>query len=240
MQVLWNPWHGCDKISAGCQNCYVYRRDARYEKDSSIVTKTASFDLPIKRSRNGDYKVKSGTLVNTCFTSDFLLEKADVWREEAWRMIKERYDLNFFFITKRIDRFWHTLPNDWGDGYDNVCIGCTVENTDRANYRLPIFLAAPIKHRYIICEPLLSGIDLTEFLCTDGAIQKVIAGGESGYSARVCEYEWILKIRDACETAKVPFWFKQTGANFKKDGKLYPILRKDQHTQARKANINLL
>lgn len=43
-------------------------------------------------------------------------------------MIKERSDLNFMILTKRIERFFESLPNDWGDGYDNVYIGCTVEN----------------------------------------------------------------------------------------------------------------
>lgn len=44
---LWNAWHGCHKISAGCQNCYMFRRDAKYGKDSTMVTKTANFRLPI-------------------------------------------------------------------------------------------------------------------------------------------------------------------------------------------------
>ena len=49
--VVWNPWHGCKKISSGCENCYVYRRDMQFGKDSSIVTKTLDFDLPIKKIR---------------------------------------------------------------------------------------------------------------------------------------------------------------------------------------------
>ena len=44
---LWNPWHGCTKCSPGCRNCYVYRRDAEFGKDASIVKKTASFNLPV-------------------------------------------------------------------------------------------------------------------------------------------------------------------------------------------------
>lgn len=47
---LWNPWHGCTKCSPGCQNCYVYRRDAEFGKDASIVKKTASFNLPVKKT----------------------------------------------------------------------------------------------------------------------------------------------------------------------------------------------
>ena len=55
---IWNPWHGCHKISPGCYNCYVYRRDAEFGKDSSIVTKTANFDMPIKRNRQKQYKLQ--------------------------------------------------------------------------------------------------------------------------------------------------------------------------------------
>lgn len=47
----WNPWHGCHKISPGCMNCYVYRRDSKYEIDSSTVRKTADFDLPVRLKR---------------------------------------------------------------------------------------------------------------------------------------------------------------------------------------------
>ena len=51
--ALWNPWHGCTKISPGCVNCYMYARDAEFGKDSSVVTKTASFNLPVRRTRQG-------------------------------------------------------------------------------------------------------------------------------------------------------------------------------------------
>ena len=50
---IWNPWHGCHKISEGCLNCYMFRRDAMYDKDSNIVTKTSTFNAPVKRSRDG-------------------------------------------------------------------------------------------------------------------------------------------------------------------------------------------
>ena len=57
MSVSWNLWHGCHKISEGCRHCYVYRQDSRYDKDSSVVTRTAAFDLPLRRKRNGDFRV---------------------------------------------------------------------------------------------------------------------------------------------------------------------------------------
>ena len=122
MSVGWNPWHGCRKISEGCRHCYVYRQDERHDKDSSEVRKTSAFNLPVRRSRDGRFKVPAGEMVYTCFTSDFLVEEADAWRAEAWEMIRTRSDLRFFFITKRIDRLMQVLPPDWGDGYEKKAI----------------------------------------------------------------------------------------------------------------------
>lgn len=233
----WNPWHGCKKISAGCQNCYVYRMDKQFDKDSTVVGKNKDFDLPVRKGRNKEYKLKNDEIVYTCLSSDFFLEEADEWRKEAWEMIKEREDLVFFIITKRIDRFNINLPDDWNDGYNNVIICCTTENQDRADYRLPIFLGLPIKHKKIICEPLLEKINLSNYLSNQ--IEEVIVGGESGEEARKCDYDWVIDIRNQCEENGIHFTFKQTGANFIKDGKKYRIKRQDQHNQAIKANINL-
>lgn len=235
--MMWNLWHGCHKISAGCIHCYVYRGDAKREVDSSMVAKTKNFDLPVRMKRNGDYKVPSGTLVYTCFTSDFLVADADSWRAEAWQMMRLRSDLNFLMITKRIDRLQECLPDDWGDGYNNVTICCTIENQDRADYRLPIYKAAPIKHKVLICEPLLERIDLRSY-DVGSWIEQVVVGGESGMEARHCAFEWVMEIHDLCVKSNVSFWFKQTGAKFVKDGKLYSIKRHFQHSQARKAGLN--
>lgn len=236
--VIWNLWHGCHKLSPGCKYCYVYRGDARREVDSSVVAQTKNFDLPLRKKRNGEYKIPSGTLVYTCFTSDFFVEDADQWRTQAWEMMRQRSDLSFLFITKRIDRFARCLPDDWGDGYENVTICCTVENQACADYRLPIYKAAPIKHKVIICEPLLERIDLQPFHI-GGWVEQVVAGGESGMDARPCDFSWIMELRNICAENGVAFWFKQTGAKFIKDGTLYRIKRQFQHSQARKAGVNV-
>ena len=99
MSISWNPWHGCCKISEGCRNFYVYRQDSRHDKDSREVRQTAMVDRPIRRSRDGRFKVPAGEIVYTCFTSDFLLEEADDWRAEAWEMMRIRHDLRFMFFT---------------------------------------------------------------------------------------------------------------------------------------------
>lgn len=169
--VMWNLWHGCHKLSSGCKHCCVYRGDSRRDVDSAVVTQTKNFDLPIRRKRNGEYKIPSGTLVYTCFTSDFLVEDADGWRPDAWEPLLERIDLRSFHI------------GDW--------------------------------------------------------IEQVVVGGESGYDVRPCDFDWVMELHDVCAEGKVSFWFKQTGAKFVKDGRLYHIKRQFQHSQARKAGINI-
>lgn len=237
MSALWNPWHGCHKLSAGCKNCYVYRIDTSHEKNASEVKKNiTTFNEPIKKNRSGEYKHPSGTFFYTCFSSDFFLEDADAWRGEAWRMMKERSDCHFLFITKRIDRFRACIPEDWGNGYDNVSIAVTTENQKMADYRLPIYLSLPIKHKSIICEPLLEVIDISKYLTAE--IESVSVGGESGAEARVCDYAWVLDIRRQCVEANVSFEYHQTGARLIKDGKLYHIPRDKQHEQAEKARID--
>ncbi len=238
MSVRWNPWHGCRKISEGCRHCYVYRQDARHGLASDEVRRTAAFNLPVRRSRDGRFRIPARETVYTCFTSDFLVEEADAWRAEAWEMIRLRHDLRFFFITKRIDRLAAVLPPDWGDGFEHVAVGCTVENQTEADRRLPLFLEAPLRHRIIIGAPLLGPLDLTPYLTA--AIEEVSVGGESGSDVRPCDYDWVRTIRDQCVAAHVPFRFHQTGARLLKEGRLYRIPRDRQHEQARKAGIDYL
>ena len=119
-----------------------------------------------------------------------------------------------------------------------MTICCTVENRERADYRLPIFRAVPIKHKRIICEPLLERIDLAPYDIGEW-VEQVVAGGESGPEARPCDFDWVMTLRDECERQRVSFWFKQTGAGFVKEGRLYSVPRHAQHLQARKAGINL-
>lgn len=236
----WNPWHGCEKISPGCRNCYVFRRDESFDKDASKVHKTADFDLPIKKNRSGEYKLTpDGDFCYTCFTSDFFVPQADGWREAAYSFMKERSDLLFYIITKRPERFYKVLPTDWGDGYDNVYISCTVENNEFAHKRLPVYLDLPIKHKSIVVEPMLEEVDLTPFFEKyKSQIECVTVGGESGDLARLCEYDWVLSLRESCVKYNVAFHYHQTGARLFVGDRLYNIPRRKQMSQARKAGID--
>lgn len=237
MEITWNPWHGCHKKSEGCFHCYMFRIDAKHNRDSSIVEKTGNFYLPIKKNRQKEYKIKSDTTIFMCFTSDFFVEEADGWREEVWSMIKERQDCKFLFLTKRPERFYTGLPADWGDGYENVVMGVSCENQKRAEERLSILVELPLKHRIISVAPMLEKIEIEKYLLDK--IEQVICDGESGEQARELHYDWVLDIREQCKRKQVNFWFRQTGANFIKDGKHYRIPKNKQMEQAQKAGINI-
>lgn len=236
----WEPWTGCYKVSEGCTYCFYYGPySKRYGQNA--ITKADDFYKPLEtvympRKKITKYKMEGGKTVYTCFTTDFFLAEADEWRVEAWDIIKQRPDLHFVFITKRIDRFSVSLPEDWGGGYDNVTIGCSVENQETADYRLPLFISYPIKHRFITCGPLLSRIDLSPYL---QGVETVSASGEAGREARECDYEWILDIRAQCVKAGVPFAFRSTGSHFRKDGVLHKINPKMQHRTARETGIDI-
>lgn len=148
-------------------------------------------------------------------------------------MIRYRSDLQFFIITKRIVRAAACFPPDWGTGYPNVTICCTTENQQAADERLPVLLQLPIAKKEIICEPLLTPIQLQPYL--QPQISRVTVGGESGEQARLCRWEWVTSLAAQCRAANVPFVFKQTGARFEKDGICYKIPRRLQQIQAQKA-----
>ncbi len=231
---MWNPWRGCKKCSEGCLHCYIHKGDAKRGTDTNEIVKTKDFGKPAERLKNGSCKMKSG-IVYTCFSTDFLIEEADEWRSECWQMIKERQDCTFLFLTKRINRFMECIPEDWGEGYENVVVCCTVENQKNADYKLDIFSRLPIKHKCITVQPLLEKTDIEKYL---GDIELVVVGGESDRDARPLDYSWVLDIREQCIRKNVSFEFRQCGTYFIKDGKQYNMQTKDLCSQAKKAGID--
>ncbi len=232
--AMWNPWRGCKKCSDGCLHCYIHKGDAKRNINTNDIIKTKDFNKPIEKNKNGEYKMKSG-LVYLCFSTDFLIEEADEWRKDCWKMIKERNDCTFLFLTKRIDRFIKCIPDDWGDGYDNVVVCCTIENQKNADYKLSIFAGLLIKHKCITAQPLLENIDIEKYLDN---IELVVVGGESDINARPPDYSWALSIREQCIRKNINFEFRQCGTYFIKDGKQYKLQTKDLIKHAKLANID--
>lgn len=100
-------------------------------------------------------------------------------------------------------------------------LGVTCENQPTADERIPILAETPAAVRFVSCEPLLSNIDIRHFLrwhfpChVDNfqipPIDWLICGGEAGSGARPMHPEWARSLRDQCQAAGVPYFFKQFG-----------------------------
>ncbi len=117
--------------------------------------------------------------------------------------------------------------NEWSrsDGIgapENVWIGTTVEDQQRADERIPQLLAIPARVRFLSCEPLLGPVRFANVTNRADCVQQlgkpalngihwVICGGESGAVARPMRYAWAASLRDQCAAVGVPFFFKQWG-----------------------------
>lgn len=239
MHDIWNPWHGCVKCSEGCQNCYMYFLDRVRERNGADIYRTKSgFTYPIQKQRGGGYKIKSGELIRVCMSSDFFLEEADNWRDEAWKMIRQRPDVKFFLLTKRPQRVADCLPKNWGDGWDNVMFNVTCENQRRADERIPILKELPFKHKGIMCAPFIGAVSIEKYL-GDNVIEQVICGGENYDGARPCNFDWVKSLRAECVAHNITFCFIETGTIFIKDGKRYYLPKKPlQSEMAFKSGMN--
>lgn len=240
MHDIWNPWHGCIKKSEGCKHCYMFYLDKVHNNkiESNVVYRTNNFNYPLQKDRSGEYKVKSGEQLRICMTSDFFVEEADEWRNEAWDIIRKRKDISFFILTKRPERVREHLPSDWEDGYENVLFNVTCENQIRADERIPILLDLPFKHKGIMCAPFIGRVSIDKYL-DSGQIEQVIVGGENYDGARPCSFDWVKELHDSCVKRNITFCFMETGSVFIKDGKEYKIPSKDmQSKMAFKSGMN--
>ena len=220
--IPWNPWHGCKRASPGCKNCFVFKMDQRYGRDTNLIAKgKTTYELR-------DKDCPPGSLVKLCFSSDFFIEEADEWRGGCWDVIRRRRDCIFVTTTKRPERIRACLPPDWGDGWENVWIAVSCENQRRADERIPLLLDVPAKHKWVSLKPFIGEIDLDKYLAT-GQIKTVLAGGENYEGMRPLHYEWVKTIYDQCIAHNVEFIFGQTGNVFVKNGRIYYI--KDTKTQ---------
>jgi protein gp37 len=217
----------------------MYYLDKKRGMDGSVVYRTRNgYTYPLQKTRDGAFKVKSGELIRVCMASDFFVEEADCWRDDAWQVMRVRSDVKFFLLTKRPERVAACLPEDWGDGWDNVFFNVTCENQRRADERIPILLSLPFKHKGIMTAPLIGGIEIDHFLAA-GQIEQVITGGENYDGARPCDFEWVKSLSRQCKRHDVTFCFIETGSKFIKDGRLYSMPSKQvQSEMAFKAGVN--
>ncbi len=101
----WNPWQGCHKVSSGCKNCYMYTEKNLYGQDPATVvrSKDATFYAPLKWEKAA---AASGVQqkVFACSWSDFFIEEADSWRDEALAIMALTPHLTYQILTKRPER----------------------------------------------------------------------------------------------------------------------------------------
>lgn len=202
-----NFWYGCRKVSAGCKFCYAEREMGRYQRDFHTVTRAKGFDKPRR------WKQPAKVFVNSW--SDFFIEDADDWRDDAWGVIRDTPHLTYQILTKRPERIIDHLPIDWGDGWANVWLGVSVENDD-VTERIAVLQELPAVVRFISFEPLLGPIihwDAT-------GIHWAIVGGESGDKARPMDVGWAVKLWRECQEWGVAFFMKQLGGWPDKRGRL--------------------
>ncbi|MCJ7586832.1 MAG: phage Gp37/Gp68 family protein [Candidatus Aminicenantes bacterium] len=209
-ESTWNPVTGCSKISAGCLNCYAERMARRlqamgvasYIKGFSVALHEEALELPNK------WRKPRAIFVNSM--SDLFHEGVpEAFIRQVFSVMNRARQHRYQILTKRSERLMQIAPSlPWAE---NIWMGVTVED-ERNIHRVDHLRKSPAAVKFLSLEPLLGPVSS---LVLDG-IDWVIVGGESGPGARPIEERWVLDIKEKCQGAGVPFFFKQWGGVKKK------------------------
>jgi len=213
-EVTWNPSTGCDRTSPGCDNCYALTLAKRlqamgqpkYQNDGDPRTSGPGFKLTVHPDALDI--PRSWTTPRTIFVnsmSDLFHQDVPVgFIRDVFDVMADTPQHQYQVLTKRSQRLAKVADTlTWPA---NVWMGVSVE-TSKYAFRIRHLAEVPAAVRFLSCEPLLGPLDDLQL---DG-IHWVIAGGESGPKARPMHPDWVRSIRDQCEAAGVPFFFKQWG-----------------------------
>lgn len=210
----WNPVTGCTKISPGCQNCYAERMAKRlqamgnpnYHNGFKVTPQPSMLGHPLK------WKTPQRIFVNSM--SDLFHDEVDLdYIQRVFDVISRAHWHQFQVLTKRAERLLELSEKlDWPK---NLWMGVSVEN-QQATYRIDYLRKTGASIKFLSIEPLIGPIKKIDL----SGIDWVIVGGESGPKSRPMKKEWVIEILDACDTKKIPFFFKQWGGiNKKKAGR---------------------
>lgn len=227
--ATWNPVRGCTKISPGCKHCYAERFAERFrgvkghpfEFGFDLRLVPDKLDEPLRWKRPRRIFVNSmSDLFHEWVPKEFIGRVANVMNRADWH--------TYQVLTKRAARLREILSTSLSDAASKSHIwwGVSVEDRKYGIPRIAQLQDAPALVRFLSIEPLLEDLGT---LNLDG-ISWVIVGGESGPGARPMKREWVVSIREQCDAAGVPFFFKQWGGVRKKkagrelDGKTYDAM----------------
>jgi protein gp37 len=224
--ATWNPVRGCTKISPGCKHCYASVFAERFRGVPGHPY-GQGFDLRLVPEKLGEplrWLTPKMIFVNSM--SDLFHEGvSDEYIEAvATVMVKAKWH-TYQVLTKRSARLASLLSGRLGFAAKATHIwwGVSVEDKQYGLPRLRDLQNSPAAVRFLSIEPLLEGLGRVNLR----GIHWVIVGGESGHGARPLKKEWVTAIRDQCEQAAIPFFFKQWGGVQKKragralDGQTY-------------------
>lgn len=228
-----NPWIGCSRVSAGCDNCYAEAMRAKRLKQVEwgphgirIRTSENNWRQPLKWNKAATATGERPRVFCASLADIFDNHRSidPSWRDELWALIRSTPNLDWLILTKRPQNFKKYLPRDWGHGYPNVWLGVTVEDQEEADRRIPHLIEASAQLRFLSCEPLIGGVDLTwigHSLDLDGVIDCLIgrtwiAPAPDGRSHTTYRYgqEFVRReLRDYIEKIDWVIIGGETGAN---------------------------
>lgn len=202
-----NFWWGCNKVSEECKFCYIsgIMKRGGFEPFKGPM-RTKNWSAPHRWNRLAEEGNRRPRIF-TCSMSDFFHPGADDWRDDAWQVIRDCPSLDWLILTKRPELLRERLPDDWGDGYENVWLGTTAGCRNSLK-RVTVLKKIPAAVRFVSAEPLLEPLNLRRHL---DAIDWVITGCEQAKKGRrrLMELDWVRDIDAQCREFDVPHFFKQ-------------------------------
>jgi len=215
-EMTWNPTTGCDKVSAGCKFCYAEVMTRRLQA-MGLKKYQNGFNIQVHEeelSKPFSWKKPKMVFVNSM--SDLFHEKVPVkFIQKVFEVMRNNPQHVFQILTKRAEILQHYDKKGLLDWSPNIWMGVSVES-QKVTSRIDLLRKTNANIKFLSCEPLLGPLPQLNLK----NINWVIVGGESGRTPRIMKPEWVLDIKDQCQAAHVPFFFKQWGGtNKKKNGR---------------------
>jgi len=214
--ATWNPVTGCTKISAGCDHCYAERFAERFRGVPGHPFEYG-FDLVLRPERlTQPLSWRKPRMIFVNSMSDLFHKEIPTEFVERVFETMERADWHTFqVLTKRSSLMRNFLRRRYGAnrGPQHIWCGVSIEDGSKIS-RVRHLRDTPAGTRFLSIEPLIGRVGKIDL----SGIDWVIVGGESGPRARYMDPEWVREIRDQCQEAKIPFFFKQWGGLRPKSG----------------------